>query len=126
MGTTLLKMKRFLNHVFFSVDSDGHDVIRADEMHQIQSKIGDTKYRKALKAVNKRLKIMMFSDFGENVLVIEPSDEIPRTFFDALEEDLADAGYIVQQKNSYDYDERESFFAMFVTWEPVYIEGENI
>src|SRR5699024_2095473 len=119
MEITLLKIKRFLNHVFFSVDSDCHDVIRADEMHQIQSKIGDTKYRKALKAVNKRLKTMMFSDFGENVLVIEPSNEIPRIFFDALEEDLADAGYIVQQKNSYDYDERESFFAMFVTWDPV-------
>lgn len=126
MEITLLKIKRFLNHVFFSVDSDCHDVIRADEMHQIQSKIGDTKYRKALKAVNKRLKTMMFSDFGENVLVIEPSNEIPRIFFDALEEDLADAGYIVQQKNSYDYDERESFFAMFVTWDPVYIEGENV
>ena len=68
----------------------------------------------------------MFSDFGENVLVIEPSDEIPRIFFDALEEDLTDAGYIVQQKNSYDYDERESFFAMFVTWDSVYIEGENV
>lgn len=126
MKVTLLKMKRFLNHVFFSVDSDGYDVIRADEMHQIQSKIGDTKYRKALKAVNKRLKTMMFSDFGENVLVIEPSDKIPRIFFDALEEDLTDAGYIVQQKNSYDDDERESFFAMFVTWDSVYIEGENV
>ena len=126
MKVTLLKMKRFLNHVFFSVDSDIHDVIRADEMHQIQSKIGDTKYRKALKAVNKRLKTMMFSDFGENVLVIEPSDKIPRIFFDALEEDLTDAGYIVEQKNSYDYDEKESFFAMFVTWDSVYIEGENV
>lgn len=126
MKVTLLKMKRFLNHVFFSVDSDGHDVIRADEMYQIQSKIGYTKYRKALKAVNKRLKTMMFSDFGENVLVIEPSDKIPRIFFDALEEDLTDAGYIVQQKNSYDDDERESFFAMFVTWDSIYIEGENV